>query len=560
MAIRELCDDYVERFAVLDPTAATLRGVVGHEDAPTDYSPEGLDARAELDRTFLRAARDTPIGSSHDERVARAVFVERLEAQVAVAESEDQWRSLRGFGRMGAIQSIRQVFDVMPRGTDEHWEQIATRMAAVPAALAGARATLEEAVRRDLAPARRQVLVQARFASAWAGADGNDSFFDGLVSAYGGDDAGLRQRLVEAATAAAAAYDATGRWLTEELAPRASPTDAVGAERYAMAARATLGADIDPGEIYRWGWEELHRLEDEMVKVADTIKPGASVPEVIDLLESDPARAIHGEDNLRQFLQDLMDRTIEELDGRHFDIPEPLRQVEAMIAPPGGAAAMYYSPPSEDFSRPGRTWYPTLGKTVFPKWGEVSVCYHEGVPGHHLQLGQVRYLADRLTRFQRVLAMYSSHAEGWALYAERLMDELGYFSKPEYRLGFLRAQVMRAVRVVVDIGMHLELTIPENERYHPGERWTPELGEGFLFERSCFPQDFMASELERYLGWPSQAICYKVGERAWLEGRDRARAAAGPSFNLKAFHSQALALGPLGLDQLVEELGRLALT
>ena len=141
---------------------------------------------------------------------------------------------------------------------------------------------------------------------------------------------------------------------------------------------------------------------------------------------SDPARAVHGEDALRGFLQDLMDRTIAALDGPHFDIPAPVRKVEAMIAPPGGAAAPYYTGPSEDFSRPGRTWYPTQGRTVFPLWGEISTCYHEGVPGHHLQIGQVRYRKDQLTRFQRTVWI-SGHGEGWALYAERLMDELGYF-------------------------------------------------------------------------------------------------------------------------------------
>jgi uncharacterized protein (DUF885 family) len=238
----------------------------------------------------------------------------------------------------------------------------------------------------------------------------------------------------------------------------------------------------------------------------------------------------------------------------HFDIPGPVRRVEAMIAPPGGAAAMYYTGPSEDFSRPGRTWYPTLGKTRFPVWGEVSIAYHEGVPGHHLQIGQVRYLAERLSRYQRTTGV-SGHAEGWALYAERLMDELGYLEVPDHHLGMLRAQAMRAARVIVDIGMHLELTIPEDDGFAPGERWTPGLGERFMVERSWFPPDFLASEVLRYLGMPGQAISYKVGERVWLEVRDEVRRREGPAFDLKAFHARALDLGPLGLDQLARELG-----
>jgi uncharacterized protein (DUF885 family) len=288
--------------------------------------------------------------------------------------------------------------------------------------------------------------------------------------------------------------------------------------------------------------------------VAERILPGATVPEVIDHLERDPARSIEGVDAFRAWLQDLLDHTIAELDGVHFDIPEPVKRVEAMIAPPGGAAAMYYTGPSEDFSRPGRTWYPTLGRTVFPLWGEVSICYHEGVPGHHLQIGQVRYLADRLTRYQRTLAGSSGHAEGWALYAERLMGELGYLDDPAYELGMLRAQAMRAVRVIVDIGLHLGLSIPAGESYHPGERWTPELALPFVIEHSYFPPDFMASEVDRYLGLPGQAISYKVGEREWLAARDDARAREGAGFDLKAFHQRALDLGPMGLTQLRREL------
>jgi uncharacterized protein (DUF885 family) len=249
-----------------------------------------------------------------------------------------------------------------------------------------------------------------------------------------------------------------------------------------------------------------------------------------------------------------MDRTIAELDGTHFDIAEPVKRVEAMIAPPGGAAAMYYTRPSEDFKRPGRTWYPTLGKTRFPLWGEVSTAYHEGVPGHHLQLAQLIHMAGSLNRFQRMAAFIPGYSEGWALYAERLMGELGYLQNPDYELGMLRAQAFRAMRVVVDIGVHVGLKIPSNEAYHPAETWSPELMLPFAIEHGHEPADFLRSEVDRYLGWPGQAICYKVGERAWLAVRERARARAGTRFDLKTFHTRALNLGPMGLAQMEREM------
>jgi uncharacterized protein (DUF885 family) len=244
------------------------------------------------------------------------------------------------------------------------------------------------------------------------------------------------------------------------------------------------------------------------------------------------------------------------MNGTHFDIAPPLHRCEAMIAPPGGAAAMYYTGPSEDFSRPGRTWYPTQGATRFPLWKEVSTCYHEAVPGHHLQVAQVKYLSEKLSRFQRLFSFVSGHGEGWALYAERLMGELGYLDDPAWEMGMLAAQAMRAVRVVVDIGMHLELKIPAHEHYHPGETWTPELALPFVIERSRFPEKFMRSEVDRYLGWPGQAISYKVGERVWLECRAEAKQRHGDAFDLKAFHTYALDLGGMGLGQLRTELAR----
>jgi uncharacterized protein (DUF885 family) len=273
-------------------------------------------------------------------------------------------------------------------------------------------------------------------------------------------------------------------------------------------------------------------------------------------LEADPARVIEGEDALLAWLQDRIDRTIAELNGTHFDIAEPLQRCQAMIAPPGGAAAMYYTGPSEDFSRPGRTWYPTLGNTRFPTWREVSIGYHESVPGHHLQIGQVRYLAGVLSRYQRMMGFVSGHGEGWALYAERLMGELGYLEDPGYELGMLAAQAMRAVRVIVDIGMHLELAVPDDEPGIGGQTWTPELALPFVIERSRFPENFMRSEVDRYLGLPGQAITYKVGERVWLEARDAAKARHGASFDLKAWHAFALDLGAIGLDDLTRELAR----
>jgi uncharacterized protein (DUF885 family) len=256
-------------------------------------------------------------------------------------------------------------------------------------------------------------------------------------------------------------------------------------------------------------------------------------------------------------LQELMDRAVAELDGTHFAIEGPVRRVEAMIAPVGSAAAPYYTRPSLDFARPGRTWLPTLGAARFPVWNLVSTWYHEGVPGHHLQLARWVQLAGSLSVFQTAVGSVSATTEGWALYAERLMDELGYLTLPGTRLGYLDAQQMRAVRVVIDIGMHLRLRVPADSPQFAGETWTPEVARAFFGAHCGRPAAFLDSEIVRYLGWPGQAISYKLGERAWLAGRDAARTARGAAFDLAAWHAAALSLGALGLDDLTDELARL---
>ncbi len=550
-SVEEVASNYIEAMAAVDPIEATAWGVPGHDHRLPDLSPAGIEARAEVKWAAVAAlAATAPVSDA--ERIGATVMAERLSVSLEIHDTGEDLRPLRVLSSPQG--QVRRSFDLMATDDEHDWEVICARLEAVPDAIGQLKVTLGEGLTRALTSPRRQVLACAKQCDTWGGAGTSVSFFAGLVAKYpGGPSAAALER---GAAAAGRAFVELGTWLRENYLPGATEKDPVGRERYALAARSFTGAELNLEDTYRFGWDELRRIEDRMAAVADEILPGAALGEVTAKLESEPDHLIEGVENFRHWNQELIDRTVAALDGVHFDIAEPIRRCEAMIAPPGGAAAMYYTGPSEDFSRPGRTWYPTLGKTRFPLWREVSVCYHEGVPGHHLQIAQVRYRSDRLNRYQRLAGFTSGHGEGWALYAERLMGELGYLEDPAYELGMLSSHAMRAVRVIVDIGMHLELPIPPDERYHPGERWTPELALPFVIERSCFPADFMASEVDRYLGMPGQAISYKVGERVWLESRARAEARKGTAFDLKDFHRFALDLGGMGLDQLASELER----
>ena len=199
-------------------------------------------------------------------------------------------------------------------------------------------------------------------------------------------------------------------------------------------------------------------------------------------------------------------------------------------------------------------WAVEPGREVFSTWRETSVVYHEGVPGHHLQVATAVHRKDSLNDNQRLLAGTSAHAEGWALYAEQLVRELGYLSNDGELLGLLDSQLFRTARVIVDIGMHLELTIPAGTAFHEGERWTGALGLEFLTTRTITDEAHCRSEIDRYLGWPGQAPSYKIGERVWIAGRDDARRRHGAAFDFKAFHSAALNMGGMGLDTLARRL------
>ncbi|NXY94064.1 DUF885 domain-containing protein [Streptomyces sp. BR123] len=551
---RRVADAHVDALVELDPITGTFLGVAGSSDRLPDLSPEGRDAVAGLARTTLRqlaAAEAAPGADDIAERRCARLLRERLTAELAVDEAGEGLRAVANLG--SPLHQVRYAFTLTPADTDEDWAAIARRLRAVPDALAGYRASLSAGLTRDLPAGPRQVSAVVGQLTEWIGSD--RSWFAEFT------DPGpepLRRELTTAATTATGALAELRDWLRDSYAPAVeSAPDVVGRERYVLLARHHNGADLDLDEAYAYGWSEFHRLLGEMRTEAERVLPGAGTPWEALAWCDRHGQAVEGVEETRQWLQNLMDDTIDTLNGTHFELAERVRRVESHIAPRGSAAAPYYTEPSLDFSRPGRTWLPTMGQTRFPVYDLVTTWYHEGVPGHHLQLAQWAHVADSLSRYQTTVACVGANAEGWALYAERLMDELGFLTDPERRLGYLDAQMMRAIRVVIDIGMHLELEIPKDSPFHPGERWTPRLAQEFLARHTSRPADYVESEITRYLGMAGQAIGYKLGERVWLAGREAARARHGAAFDLKAWHMAALSQGSLGLDDLLGELSAL---
>ncbi|HEY3687366.1 MAG TPA: DUF885 domain-containing protein [Streptosporangiaceae bacterium] len=544
-SVDQISDAYVDAYAALDPCAASVLGLTGHDTEITDYGPAGVAARAELDRRTLAELAGAPAAVGHD-RLAARVLRDHLEASIALRDAGATEAELSPFG---AISEVRRSVELLDRGADTPWETVGARLRAMPAALAGLRATIDEARGAGRVAARRQV------ANSAAQCDATAAYLDGLRGSYDGPG---RDALDRTVAGACAAFAELAAYLRTDLAPAAPVRDALGRDRYQLGVRYWLGSRPDLEETYAWGWIELARIGREMAAVAGEIAPGESARAVIDRLDADPAHTITGRANFRAWIQELGDRAIAELDGVHFDIPEPLRTIECHIAPTN-SGGIYTVPPNADFSRPGSVWW-TMPTDTMTTWTVPATMYHEGVPGHHLQQGMTVYNAETLNRFQRAATELGNagHVEGWGLYAERLMDELGYYTEPAHRFGMLAlGQRMRAARVILDIGLHLELPIPEGAGFHDGERWTRELAVEFMRDHLAVADDaFVSFEVDRYLGVPGQALAYKVGERAWFAVREEARRRQGASFDLKAFHRAALDLGPMGLDAFAEEMAR----
>ncbi len=543
-----LADRYVDQLAALQPMLATQMGVPGFDGQWGVQDPSGWQDIGALFKRTLSAIEALPPSDRHREQLGRRVLKDHLSGRVERIEHGHPLQDLNNIA--SPVQGFRETFDLMPKVSADDWELIASRLSSLHGAVDGYIESLSEGRRRGLAAARRQVeacIEQCRVNS------GSGSFFYQLSA--GAHDAqvpdALQAEVDTGAAAARSAYAHLANYLEDEYLPDSVEADGVGLERYRRASRHFLLTEIDHEAVYHWAWQEVAALRAQMVEVGRQIDPALGFQEIVQLLKTGADYVVSSEaEFLSQMRQCQMD-ALDQLDGTVFDVPVPIKQIDVQIAPPGTTLGAYYIQPSEDFSRAGSVWYAKLTDTsVYPLFDEVTTAYHEGFPGHHLQIGVQMCLGDELTRAHRLAIWYDGYGEGWALYAERLMDELGFINRPEYRFGLLCSQLMRACRVVIDIGMHLGLIIPKDAVFHSGDIWTFDLAVEMLRDYGLMSPVGARSEVTRYLGWPAQAISYKVGEQFILDLRAQAEHEAW--FTLKEFHRRILVSGPVGLDHLKE--------
>ena len=543
--VDQIANEYFEKVLDLNPVQATELGRKGVETLYPDYSPAGEKAFARLAKKTLKKV-DNVLPIDDVDLVTLDALQERLSLY------RKQYKAGFGGWQMNNIasvpQEVRSVFDLMKRNTQQDWEHIIGRMHRVTEALEGYIQTLEAAREEGKVAPRRQVDIVIEQTAAYYAPGG---FFDDLAAEVAEAVPALKDEAAAGAEAAKEGYRRLNSYLVEKLQPVAPSRDAVGRKAYSLHSRSFLGTTIDLDETYAWGVKELESIIARQREVAEEIEPGASIERAKQLLDEDPARQLHGTDELKAWMQKLADAAVENLADTHFEIGGPMRRIECCIAPTN-EGGIYYTGPSPDFSRPGRMWWSVPeGEDTFTTWRETSTVYHEGVPGHHLQIAIATALKGTMNSWRTNMLWVSGHGEGWALYAERLMEELGYLKDPGDRMGMLNAQRMRAARVVFDIGVHCEMPIPaewaEQLGVEPGTIWTSELGYEFLKLNLDESEGQQRFEFLRYLGWPGQAPSYKIGERLWLELRDQALRRGD---DMRAFHTRALLLGSVGLDTL----------
>ncbi|NGM13264.1 DUF885 domain-containing protein [Verrucosispora sp. CWR15] len=539
--ITAVADGYLRALATLDPEAAEAAGRTPQWRL-ADLSPDGFDARAELARATATAVAAATV-TVPAERALAGALADRLASEVALHEAGFTTRLLAPLAT--PVHLARQVFDNLPRTTVDDWAVVAEHLHRLPTTLDQYAATLRRSAGRGQLVARRQVLTVADQCAAWVDAD----FFGDLVAGHRSEP--LAGRLAEGARRATAATAKFATFLRTDLAPPPPRSTAWAATSTRSPPAPSSAPPSTWTSCTRTAGRNCPAPPPNCGRRRPTGHPDVAAARTA--LDADPDGRVPVGPALEEWLTRRTALTTDLLDGTHFDIPAATRRVVCRISPTT-SGVMYYTPPDARLTRPAGIWWSVPpGESTVPVWRHVGTLCHEGLPGHHLQHAITLTTAD-LHPWQRTLCQVHGYAEGWAHYAERLADELGLYAGPAERLGMLDGQMWRAARVVIDLGLHLDLPIPAGNGFTDASRWSHPMAVDLLTRVAGLDAATARFEVDRYLGWPAQALAFKVGARLWQQTRQDAERRAGAAFDRKRFHHTALALGPMGLDPLRDRL------
>src|SRR6266487_2573387 len=527
-----------------DPFAASFMSVSGYEDAVPDLSAQGLLAwRSRLVDIIVRCGHCEPDPADTDSRVLLGVVRDKAARALAVADSRVEEYSVTTFPLGGP--SLMLLIAARTRLTDAAAAaDYLTRCTRLAGYLDQVTAMLRDAARDGLLPVAPLVSDVIGQLSGYLARPEQDPLLTRQPPRRWAGAAEWRaavERVVRDSV-----HPAVGRYadLLVELLPRSRPPERAGlvhlpggVAAYACWVRDGTTLPLDPDELHRIGLAAVAEISDRIAELGGRVLGSRNTGEAMARLRADVAACAGGG-------MDPMDRAAaaiaraHERQGEIFRAPLPPCAVEPMPAHMAESGAPpYYSPPARDGSRPGAYLFNTVHPGAAGSWATDATAFHEGVPGHHVQFARLQAMPELpqlLTAFYVV-----PHGEGWGLYAEQLADELGLYSDDFQRLGMLACAIWRAVRLVVDTGLH-------------ARGWSVERARQYALAHSPMPADFVSAEIDRYVAVPGQALGYLVGQREILRLRATARARLGAFFDIRDFHAAILDHGTLPLPVLGE--------
>ncbi|HWP98853.1 MAG TPA: DUF885 domain-containing protein [Vicinamibacterales bacterium] len=554
---RQLEEDW-RYWMAAHPELATQVGFPGHDDRWTDYSPAAIEARA----AYLRASLQRLAGLDRealgeDDRLTYDLYRQLLESAVQGLELHYEAVPIRGVVPRhrympinqleGIQQDIARILALAPAARLSDYENLVARLERVPPLVDQTIALMEEGLERGLTPPRialRDVPEQV------ADQIVDDPLKSRMLEAFTRWPAGIaeadRRRLTERAVTAyrervLPAFRRLHRFLTETYLPacRESTSAAAlpgGEALYAYNVRWHTTTDLAPARIHEIGLAEVKRIREAMDRAIRDSGFRGGFEAFLEFLRTDPRFYYTAADELLRGYRDIAKRADPELArlfGRLPQTPYGVRPVPEEIAPSQTTA--YYEPGSLRAGRAGYMYANTYKLEARPKWEMEALTLHEAVPGHHLQIALAQE-REGLPEFRRH-SSYTAFVEGWALYAERLGEEMGFYTDPYSKFGQLTYEMWRAVRLVVDTGLH-------------AMGWSRRQAIDYFRANAPKTEQDILVEIDRYIVWPGQALGYKIGELKIRELRAKAERALGPRFDVRAFHDLVLAEGAVPLDVL----------
>ncbi|MGH8496318.1 MAG: DUF885 domain-containing protein [Gammaproteobacteria bacterium] len=543
-ALTELYYDY----SMLEfPAFATYVGDPRGQDRWADNSLEAIARRDEDTERALRIVRslDRSALESDEERLNYDLMLRQIEDSVDQQRFPGEYLAVDQLS--GVQQNLAQVLALMPATNVDEYENILARLRGVPQAVEETLVLLEEGLERGITPPAvtlREVPQQV----------GNllvdDPFESPMLVPFAEMPEGIeqseRERLRDAAAQAfedevRPAFGKLQAYLAETYVPQARRSIAMkdlpdGQDWYAMLVRQMTTTDMQPKEIHELGLSEVRRIRAEMDEVIEASGFDGSFEEFKTFLRTDPQFFFEDAGELLEGYRDIAKRADPELIKLFGHLPRlPYGVVPVPAYAEKSQTTAYYQGGSIEAGRPGEFFANTYALETRPKWEMEALTLHEAVPGHHLQIS-IQQELEGLPWFRR-FGGFTAYVEGWGLYAESLGDEMGFYGDPYSRFGQLTYEMWRAIRLVVDTGIH-------------SLGWSRQQAIDFFMENSAKTEHDIVVEIDRYIVSPGQALAYKIGELKFKELRERAKNELGESFDVRAFHDEVLGSGALPLDVL----------